>query len=93
MHPDDRQLLHRSFGCAKKKNVVGRGSRIGVQWQRLEVKGGAMLLSVAGTLGRVAAMTAASICPRNSELGMHLIKCSRVSGHGAPPAMNRKVFF
>ena len=21
MHPDDRQLLHRSFGCAKKKNL------------------------------------------------------------------------
>ena len=24
MHPDDRQLLHRSFGCAKKKNKVVR---------------------------------------------------------------------
>ena len=26
MHPDDRQLLHRSFGCAKKKNGINEMS-------------------------------------------------------------------
>ena len=28
MHPDDRQLLHRSFGCAKKKNVTRQASAL-----------------------------------------------------------------
>ena len=47
--------------------------------------GALLLLSVAGTRGKVAAITAVSICPRNSELGMHLIKCSRATGLGTSP--------